>query len=180
MENTGTAATDVEHWFHPSGDIIRNDVSALPARLETADTREGDEDDEDSADGVRIETKGNVTALTLPDDPSKLLRIVERGLDRLAGYCGANPYEVFDGIEDSREFQNELDEFFKSVRQIELVVGSALGKLSGIGNGAQNLPPHFWQRLDAARKQHERIAKQCCAVGIQGAAFGCPADTVTP
>ena len=180
MESTGTGATDVEHWLHPSGDIVRNDVSAQPAQPQSSDSREGDEEDEDAADGVRIETKDNVTALTLPEDPSKLLRIVERGLDKLAGYCGADPYEVFDGIEDSREFQNELDEFFKSVRQIELVVGSALGKLSGIGSGAKNLPPRFSQRVAAAKKQHELIGKQCCSVGIKGASFGCPADQATP
>jgi hypothetical protein len=101
-------------------------------------------------------------------------------LDKLAGYCGADPYELFDGIEDSREYQNEVDELFKSVRQIELVVGSALGKLSGIGSGAKNLPPHFSQRVAAAKKQHELIGKQCCSVGIKNASFGCPADPSTP
>ena len=179
LERTGNAAYEVEDWFHPSGDIVRRDISALPMQPQRADEHEGDED-EDAADGVRVEQKDNVTAITLPEDPVKLLRIVERGNDKLAGYCATSPYEVFEGIEDAREYQNELDEFFKDAHLTESIVEGALGKLDGMRSGAQSLPPRFWQRLDAAKKQHERIARQCCAVGIQGASFGCPADAVTP
>lgn len=174
-ERTGNAAYEVEDWVHPSGELIRRDVSGQPAR-EPAGLRDEDQD-EDERDGLRVETRPDgVVVMTLPEDAEKLLRIAKRGNEDLAGYCDTSPYELFADISDS---EDEVAEYFKTVHLIQSKVDAALQALERMRDGPQanTLPQAFWQQVAAVKRQNALAVKQCCDAGVRGVSFGCP---ITP
>lgn len=174
-----TGAYDVEDWVNSSGDLLRRDVSDRPMRVEPAGRDSGDRGEENE-DGVKIETspdQPNVTALAFPDDPWKLLRVAESANDRLAGYCGGNPFEVFEDYRDASEYQDEVARYLETAKVAQTIVEGALGRLDAIRQSAANsLPQSFWQRVAAVKAANAALGPKCCANEIKSASFGCSAD----
>lgn len=177
-EATGNAAYEVEDWLHPSGEIIRRDVSGQPAH-ELADSRDVDQD-EDERDGLRVETRPDgVEVMTLPDDAQKLLRIARRSSEDLVAYCDTSPYELFADLPNS---EDEVAEYFKTVHLIQSKVDAALQALERMRNGPQahTLSEAFWQQVAAIKRQNALAVKQCCDAGVRGTSFGCPISPDNP
>jgi hypothetical protein len=173
-----TGAYDVEDWVHPSGDLLRRDVSDRPMRVEPAG-RDSADRGEENEDGVKIETfpdQPNVTALAFPDDPWKLLRAAESANERLAAYCDANPLEVFEDYQDASEYQDEVGKYIDTAKLAQTIVEGALSKLDEIRKGPNTLPQSFWHRVDAVKAANALLGPKCCANEIKGASFGCSAD----
>lgn len=167
---TGDPTSVVEGWVHPSGHMVERDLSGVPAASITG-IPERDEDEGEDGDGVTIErTQQNVRAMNLPEDPKKLLRVVEIGNENLATYCADNPYTIFEGIEDARAYQQYVDEYIEKVKEIRWKVDSAVGKLQRLRDSEERIPPgytlpgDFWRKVDVAKNTYETRKRECCLV----------------
>jgi hypothetical protein len=166
-EITGMADVEIDWWFSPTGILVRRTRAAGEIPIESDE----DKDQGKTPDPQVQSPQQHLLVIDLQGyTPAQLLRIVEKGLDELHGYCQEDWFEGTDADLD------EITEFAKQVDTQQFKVNAALAKLRSelMKPDARPVSPAFRKRLTAAEHRYEEIRRLCCK--NVGGPFGCVAE----
>jgi hypothetical protein len=144
-EFTGNAGYVVEVWEHPSGAIIRRDIS--PQRADAP---------------AKTDEPPRPGAVPLTSDQERALRMLQRlqdATDELAELCTGEPFLLSDA-EDAASHSNVARFFLHTLRYKRVDMSSN--------------DPQFWEHVEHEEEDNDLVRAPCCEQDRGNSYFLCP------
>jgi hypothetical protein len=175
LEVTGTPATDVEVWVHPTGKMIRRDISTY--RFGATDARKRD-----------IEAPPPVVKVRPPEVPPKVpptkeqaealqwLKVLKKANEQLRTLCTTNSqstvrtsghtrvtvtvedvFRVGDAEDAMIEFNNALSQLRDRLKNVDM----------------RRVDPTFWRQVEEEETKNAQAREPCCEKVPDNSIFNC-------